>query len=323
MALPLAQADLLTIDALMAGIVEETVEEDALLSNLPFETISGYKQVSWNRESTLGAESQYIQPNEEIGESSPTFSNQTQTLSILADRVELDNFLVTTKDAVQSIEAAVIASKGKQMMRKFHDTFYYGSTSSDANAFNGLHSIVSSSLTIENGSGGSGAAGSLAELTQLLTTVKPGRADVIIMNRNLHRRISTPYISNVQFNIDHQTIGNLLTDYGEIPIMVTDYLKQTETLSGGSFASKTGGATGTIFAVKWGRSARSVPGANGVYNNDGILGIQACPMQVGGPIELSDKLGFARKMSWYHTVIQGSTLSLAAYTGLTDAAFTV
>ena len=87
MALPLAQADLLTIDALMAGIVEETVEEDALLSNLPFETISGYKQVSWNRESTLGAESQYIQPNEEIGESSPTFSNQTQTLSILADRV--------------------------------------------------------------------------------------------------------------------------------------------------------------------------------------------------------------------------------------------
>ena len=306
----------------MAGIVEETVEEDGLLGILPFEDLSGFKQVAWNRESTLPAESQYIAVNEEIQESAPTWSNQTQTLKILADRIEIDKFLSTTKDGIQSVVASAVASKGKQMLRKFHDTFYYGSNTSNGNEFDGLHSLLASAMTIEQGSGSSGAAGTLTELTQLITTIKPGKADALLMNRNMWRRLSVPYIGNVIYNIDKSTIGDMVPDYGGIPINVTDWITQTETVSGGSFSAKLGGATSTIFAVKMGRDARSVPGTNGIFNNNGLLGIQSGGLEMGVPHPLEKKLGFSIQLSWFHTMILGSTLSLAGYTGLTDAALT-
>ena len=323
MALPLAQADFLTHDQIMAGIVEETVEEDALFNYLPFEDLNGYKQVAWNRESTLPAESQYIGVNEEVAESTPTWSQQTDTLKILADRIEIDNFIASTKDAVQSIVAAAVASKGKQMMRKFHDTFYYGDASVNANQFSGLHTLLAAANTIEQGSGSSGAAGTLTELTQLATTIKPGSADALFMNRNMQRRLSVPYIANVQYNIDKSSIGDLVPDYAGIPIVVTDWLTMTEAVASWSFTTKLGGATTSIFAVKFGRDARVVPGTNGVYNNNGILGLQSGGMQIGPPHPLERKLGFSIQLHWYHTLILGSTLSLAAYTGLTDAALTV
>lgn len=321
MALPLAQADFLTHDLVMAGIVEETVEEDALFNYLPFEDLNGYKQVAWNRESTLPAESQYIGVNEEVAESTPTWSQQTDTLKILADRLEIDNFLASTKDAVQSVVGAAVASKGKQMMRKFHDTFYYGSSSTDSNTFDGLHSLVGSAadkLSIE----GNGTAPTLAELTDLATTIKPGSADALFMNRQMHRRLSNPYISTVTYNLDKSSIGDMVPDYAGIPIVVTDWITQTEGLSGSTYSDKTSGVTTTIFAVKFGRDARVVPGTNGVYQNNGILGLQSGGMQIGAPHPLERKLGFSIQLHWYHTLILGSTLSLAAYTGNTDATLT-
>ena len=325
MSLTLASADQLTHDLIFAGIVEETVEEDPLLSLLPFETVTGFKQVAYNRENNLGAESQYIGIDDTIDESTPTWTQVTETLKILADRMEIDRFLAETKNAVQNIEAAALAGKGKQMMRKFHDKFYYGDQTSNAHEINGLHSstILSSGQTIENGSSATGAAGTLTELTQLVTTVKPGRPDVLFCNRNMLRRFSSPYISNVQYNVNKDTIGDLLSDFAGIPLAITDYITMTEAISGGSFSTRTGGATTTMFAVKFGRGSRVVPGTNGVFNVDGVLGIQAGPMNVGMPQELVNKLGHSRKLWWYHDVIIGSTLSIAAYTGLTDAALTI
>ena len=323
MALPLAEADKLTTDLIWAGIVEETVEEDPLLMHLPFEGSSGYKQVVYNRENDLGAESQYIGPNEEIGESTPTWTQKTETLKILADRMEIDRFIAETKNAIQSVEAAALAGKGKQMMRKFHTTFYYGKSANNANEFDGLHSLVVSGQTIENGSGGTGAAGTLAELTELATKTRPGKPSMLLVNRNMLRRFSNPYIANVQYNINKESFGDLLKDYAEIPLMVTDYITQLENISGSTFDTRTGGLTTTIFALRWGRGARAVPGTNGVFNVDGILGIQAGPLQVGEAHPLEKKLGWSRQLWWFHSLIMGSTLSLASYDGLTDAAFTV
>jgi len=326
MAVSLSEANKLTRDYLFAGIVEETVEEDAVFARLPFENITGVQAV-WNRESSLGGESQYVQPNEEITESTPTWSKQSQTLSILADRAEFDNFLMQTKSDVQNVEDAIVASKAKQMLRKFADTFYYGVASGgSSNAFAGLHNIVSTSspdMTVAGGSSATGAPGSLAALNSLISLVKPGRPDALAMNRNLHNRLSTPYVANVQYNISPDNFGTMLANYSGIPLLITDYLTQTETISGSAFAAKTGGATGSIFGIKFGNDARALPGTGNVFNNNGLLGLQAGGLRVGEAIDLHNKDGFTRKLTWYHTLIQGSTLSLARYDGLTDAAWTV
>jgi hypothetical protein len=324
-ALPLASADNLTRDEVFAGIVEETIEEDFLLERLPFETISGFKQVTWNKENSLGGDSQWISVNEEVQESAPTWTSTSQALSILADRIELDRFLVETKDAVQPIEASALAGKMKQMLRAFSDNFYYGSNSSNANQYNGLHNLVSTSspdMVVAQGSGSTGAAGTLTNLTDLLTRTRPGKPDVAVMNRNLIRRLSAPYISNVQYNVDAGNFGNFLTQFAQVPIAVTDWLSMTETISGGTFSAKAGGATASILAMRFGKMARQVPNTGSVYNVNGILGIQAGPMQIGERHPLEKKIAFSRQVWWYHTVIQGTSYSLARMDGITDAAFT-
>lgn len=326
MAFLLAQADNLTHDMIIPGVAEQTVEEDPLLNYIPWVSSNGYKQVAWNRENSLGSESQWIEVNDEIQESAPTYSQQTTTLSILADRVEIDEFLVETKDAVQNVLQAVIASKAKQMMRKFHDTFYYGTAKgASSSAFAGLHNQVSTAspdMVRNAGSGATGGAGSLATLNATITDIKPGKPDHLLVNRTILRRLSAPYISNVQYNIGPQNFGVFLEAYSGIPLVVTDYLTQTETIASGTYSAKTGGSTTSMFAVKWGRDARTIPGTAQVFNNNGILGIQAGDMKIADPHPLEKKLGFSIKLKWYCTVILGSTLSLARYDGLTDAAWT-
>jgi hypothetical protein len=326
MALSLSEANKLTRDFVFAGIVEETVEEDSVLGLIPFENVTG-TQVVWNRENSLGADSQYIQPSEEIAESTPTWSKQTQTLSILADRAEFDNFLLQTKSDLQSVEMAIVASKAKQMLRKFMNTLYYGvATGGTSSAFAGFHNLVSTSspdMTVAEGSGSTGSAGQLNNLTELISLVKPGRPDALIMNRAMLRRLSSPYISNVQYNLDKNTFGDFLQAFAGIPIFVSDWITQTETISGGAFSAETGGATTTIFAVKFGKDSRVVPNTGSIFNNNGVLGIQSGGLKIGAAHELEKKDGFTRKLTWYHSLILGSNLSLARMDGITDAAWTV
>lgn len=325
MAFQLTDADYLTRDKVMAGISEETVEEDNLFSSIFFEDMGGHKQVNWNRENSLGSDAVFRGINEEIAESAPTYSQQTKTLSRMATRVELDRFLVTTKDAVQNVSMTALATKAKQVWRKFHDTFYYGDNSADSESFDGLHNIVSTSspdMVLAAGSGAVGAAGSLASLNNLITLVKPGRPDQLLMNRAMLRRLSAPYISNVQYNLDKNTFGDFIQAYAQIPISVTDFLTQTETIATATFSAKTGGATTSIFAIKWGRDARALPGTGAVFNNNGILGVQDGGITALPPHPMEKKAGWSFIIEWYVTLIQGSTLSLARYDGLTDAAFT-
>jgi len=327
MAFLLAQADFLTRDQLMAGVVEETVEEDTLLDQIMFEDIAGHKQVVWNRESSLGAVATFREVNEEIAESAPTYSNQTQALSILSTRVEIDNFEAQTKGAVQAVIPTVMATKFKQMWRQFHDTFYYGTAKgASSSAFAGLHNLVSTAtpdMTTAQGSGAVGAALSLANLDATISLVIPGKPDALIMNRNILNRLSAPYISTVTYNIDKNTIGDKIPDYGGIPIVVTDFVTQTETIATAAFSAKTGGATTTIFAVKWGRDARTLPGTGNVFNNNGVLGVQGGGLTALPPHAMEKKSGFSFIIEWYVTVILGSNLSLARIDGITNAAVVV
>jgi hypothetical protein len=323
MAMTLTNANNLTVEDLFRGVVEATLEEDELFNLLPFETIPGFKQFTYNKEGNLPAESQWIGPNDEVDESAPDFTQVTNTLKILADRIELDTFLVETKNAIQSVESANLASKSKMMMRRAMDSFYYGSTTTDPNQPNGLHNLVSTSspdMVLAEGSSATGAALSISNLVALADLVKPGRPHVFAMPKAIRARLSAPYINNVNFNIDAGNFGNLLGGFGSIPIMVTDFLVMTETISGSTFSAKTGGATGSIFAIQFGRQSRVVPGANEVFNNDGLIGVMGNNLTVGPRLPLTKKIGFTRQMWWWLDFILSSDFSLARLDGITDAA---
>jgi hypothetical protein len=178
-------------------------------------------------------------------------------------------------------------------------------------------------MTTAQGSGSTGAAGSLQNLDTTINLVKPGRPDVLAMNRNMLQRLSAPYIANVSYNIDKTTFGDKIPDYGGIPIVVSDFLTQTETISGDAFSAKTGGATTSIFPIKWGNDARTLPGTGSVFNNNGVLGVQGGGLTALPPHPMEKKSGFSFIIEWYVTVILGSNLSLARMDGITNAAWAV
>jgi hypothetical protein len=178
-------------------------------------------------------------------------------------------------------------------------------------------------MVVAEGSSATGSGLSLQNLDQMHALIKPGRPDALIMNRTMLRRLSAPYIANVQFNITKDSLGDFLPDYSGIPIAVTDFITQTETISGSTFSAKTGGATTSIFAVKFGRGAGTHVGSDRVFNNDGVLGVQGGGMRVFPPHQMEKKSGWSIIVEWYVTVILGSQLSLARIDGITDAAATV
>ena len=323
----LAQADYLTRDMLLAGVSETTVEEDELLRFLPFEDIQGHKQVAFNRENSLGADGSWREVNDEIAESAPTYTNVTQPLSILSTREEIDHFVVETKDAVQNVLATTVATKYKQMMRAFHDTFYYGTAKgAGSSAFAGLHNLVSTASpdqVVAQGSGSTGAALSLLNLDDMIGRVKPGKPSALLMNRNMLQRLSAPYVTTVHYNVNKDSFGDSIPDYGGIPIVVSDYLTQTETISGDTFSAKTGGVTASICAVRFGSESVVHPGSNSVFNNNGIMGVQGGGLKIRPPHQMEKKSGFSIILDWYVTVIMGAPLSVARIDGLTHAAVTI
>lgn len=323
MAATLTEVNKLSRNMLMAGVAEETVEEDTLLDFMMFDDLMGHTQVNWNRENSLGSDAVFRGINEEIAESAPTYSNQSATLKRLSTRIELDNFLMQTKNAVQDVTGTQLATKAKAMWRKFHSTFYYGDDSADPESFDGLHNLVTSGQTVNEGSGSTGGALALANLDTMINRVKPGKPDILAMNRNMVNRLSAPYLEAVHYNIDRTNFGSKLPAYADIPIVLTDWLTQTETIASGTYDAETGGATTSIFAVRFGKEARVIEGTGNVFNNNGVLGIQSGDMRVGAPVRMEKKDGISVILSWYVTVILGSTLSLARIDGITNAAVTV
>ena len=319
----LTDADYLSRAKVFPGVSETVVEEGPILNYQPFEGLDGHTQVSYNRENSLGIDSQFYNPNEEVTESAPTYTNVTDTLKIMRDREEIDHFLYTTKGAVQAVLPTQIASLAKRMWRRWNRNYYYGNKSNNAKQFDGLHALVSTSgpdQSVAEGSGATPGALSLANLSIIISLVKPGKPDALLMNRNMLRRLSEPYIANVGYRFDKNTFGDFISQFAEIPIIVDDFINQVETPASGDFSSELGSTSTSIFAIKFGRGSRQIPGTGNVFNVDGVLGIQDAPMQIRPPHDMEKKDGVSILARWYSSLILGSPYSLSRLGGISDAA---
>src|SRR5690606_17904692 len=134
--------------------------------------------------------------------------------------------------------------------------------SATSNEFDGLHKMIStlSGQQIHAGSGTTGGPLTTALMDQLVDLVISGEADFILMNKAIRRRMSQ-YLRTVgSYQTERTEYGNYWVMWQEVPILVTDFLLQTEAISGNAYSAKTGGATSSVFAVHLGEG-------------DGLVGI--------------------------------------------------
>ncbi|TET17095.1 MAG: phage major capsid protein [Dehalococcoidia bacterium] len=140
MAITLAEAEKLSTDVLLQGIIETVIKDSPILQELPFIQLVG-NALTYNQEWALPTVGWYA-VGDTWAESTPKFKQLTATLKVLGGDADVDNFLKATRSNIQDLEAAVIEQKAKALRHEFENCFLNGDISSDANPGDGLYKLL-------------------------------------------------------------------------------------------------------------------------------------------------------------------------------------
>ncbi len=293
MAMTKAEAAKLTNDLLLRGVIETIVRESQLLQLLPFMEVTG-TAVTYNREATMPAVSFY-DAGDTWTEATPTFTQVTANLKILGGDADVDNFLQATYADPNDLEAEVIASRAKAVAHKFSEGFLIGDSAVDAKSFDGLAKLIPASQRID--AGVNGGALTLDLMDQMMDLVRPGRPDVLMMSKRSRRKLSSlRRASGNLLETDRDQFGLRALFYDGIPIVVDDFVPDTETLG-------TGTALSSIYALKLGQGV-------------GVMRLEHGGVQIERVGELETKDATRNRIKWYASIALFSELGVARLRGI-------
>ena len=309
MAWTLTEAQKMSNTVLLKGIIQTIVTESDVLKFLPFRPVVG-NSLTYNQETTQPT-ADFFASGDTWNESTGTRTQQTAALKILGGDADMDEFERVTLSDQNDLEAVLLEEKAKAVAYVFDKKFIYGDASVASKEFSGLHKLVSTAspaMVIDQGSGTTGAAMSLYNLDKTVDLVKPGRPDALVMNKTIRRRLRNFYrsTSTYSFRMEVGEDGKPMEYYGDIPILLDDFILQTETIASGTYSSSTGGLSSSVFAMKFGVAD--------------LCGLQNGSIQTVRVGMLESKDATRWRLRWYCGVALFSTLSLARLDGCTDAA---
>jgi hypothetical protein len=299
MALLKTEAEKLSNNDLVAGVIEEIIDKEDLLAVLPFSKVNG-KAYVYNRENTI-SEGVFVDPNTDITEEASTFTTVTTVLKILAGDVDVDKFLDATMGDTNSQKALQIAAKAKGMARKFRRTLAIGDSGTTTEEFDGVATLVAAGQTFA--AAADGAALTLEMLDEILDYV-PNGADVLMMRSGTSRALRALLRASGGLEPAHvmmENFGRPMLTHNGIPIIVNDFLPDDE-------VQGTETASCSVYAMR----LNEVDGLHGLYGGDnaGIV------VEDIGTVQNRDAT--RTRMKWYCGTALKSTKSLARLTGITD-----
>jgi len=267
----LSEYQKLANDDVTAGVFDNIITASELAPFLQFTSFSGNSLV-YNRESTLGAAATH-QVGDIWADTEPTYTKKTVSLTTVGIQHPLDRFAMQTADNVQSQEAVLLSKMAKSIARKLEDLLVTGNSGSTSTEPEGLTSLLISDsrlLMMDDGSQPSTIAGAETELTldrldAMIDLVENGKPDFLMMNKTMRRKITAlarATGSGVILN-SADMFGHQYTLYNGIPIVINDYISNSETYeNSGAWGSSS--AT-TIYALKTGEANQ---GWTVIHNGD-------------------------------------------------------
>lgn len=299
MALLRADAERLSNNQLVAGVIEEIIQRDAIYALLPWVGTNN-KAYVYNRENALPTINFY-DPNEAIGEGATTFTTVTVLLKIMAHNVDVDKFLSGTMNDTNNQIATQLQFAAKAVDMKFRETMIIGDSAVNAKSFDGMRKLCTSGQTIYAGTNGGAITFDL--LDELIHSV-PNRPDALFMRYGTYRALRALMRSlggTVPEHIKLKDFDGLVPAYDGIPILLSDYLPANETRG-------TSDVTCSIFAARM----NTVDGLHGIYG-DPTAGIV---VENIGTREDYDANRW--RLKWYVSMALKSTRSLSRLAGVTS-----
>jgi hypothetical protein len=302
-------AELLSNNQLISGVIDEIINRDDLFAVLPFVGVTG-KAYVYNRESTLGS-ADFLDPNDPVNESAAAFTEIVAKLRILAGDVDVDKFLQSTMGDTNDQMAIQIAKKAKAVGRMFHQTLATGDSGVNPKAFDGLPVLATQAQALAASVGGSqlvsagvnGSALTLSMLDELCDAV-PNGADVLVMRRGTIRAFRALLRATYGTDAVMQQLENfgrpMLTHNG-IPVIMNEFLSGAETAG-------TNAATSSVYALR----VNELDGLHGLYGggNAGLV------VENIGTVQNKDATRI--RVKWYAGLALKSTRSIARLSGVTN-----
>ena len=302
MALLKAEAEKLSNNQLVSGVIDQIIERDDLFSVLPFTGVNG-KAYVYNRENSLGS-ADFLDPNDAVNESAATFTEVVAKLRILAGDVDVDKFLQTTMGDTNDQMAIQIAKKAKAVARAFHQTLATGDSTVNPKAFDGLPTLAAAAPNTQLvDAGTNGNALTLSMLDQLCDAV-PNGADVIVMRRGTIRAFRGLLRATYGTDAVMQQLENfgrpMLTHNG-IPVIMNEFLAGDEDKGSNS-------DTCSVYALR----LNELDGLHGLYggNDAGIV------VENIGTVQNKDATRI--RLKWYTGLALKSSRSIARLKGVTN-----
>lgn len=299
MALLLAEAQKLSNNTLVAGVIEEIINKEDLFAILPFTQVNS-KAYVYHRENTL-ATADFLDPNDAVNEGATSFTEVVATLKILAGDVDIDKFLQATMSDSNDQMAIQVAKKAKALAIAFKTAL--GAQTTAAKTFDGLKVLTTAGQTLNSvTANANGTALTFSALDALVDQV-PNGPDVLIMHRNAiraYRALLRAAGGNDGAIVQMDNFGRAMLTHNGIPIIANDYLSVAET---------EGSSTGICTSVYAAR-LNEVDGLHGLYGGDaaGIV------VENVGTVQSKDATRI--RLKWYCGTALKSTKSLARLRGV-------
>jgi len=166
----------------------------------------------------------------------------------------------------------------------------------DTKSFDGIHRLIPAGQTLTMGA--NGGALTLAKLDELIDAVKPGRPELLLMSKRTRRKLkdlrrTAGYMLETSIN----QFGQQVETYDGIPLVVDDFVPDTQTLGSGTNLS-------TIYALKFGQGA-------------GLMGLEHGGITIERVGELETKDATRTRIKWYTGLALFSELGCAKLEGIT------
>jgi hypothetical protein len=266
MALTLTEGNKYSITNIKGYVIDRLGKDSEILAHLPFEEILG-NSLTYDTVTTRSGAAFY-----EVGdtwtESTPSLTQATAVLRILGGDADVDNFLLKTRSNHIDLKGTVLEDKIKAVREKYLDTFYYGSNSSNAKEFDGMHTLMTSTTynTVHAGSG-TGTALSIAKLQQAIDLITGWKPTHIAMSKALRRGINV-YLDSIgdKFVTTRDDYGHMIEHFRGLKVIVDDHIVDVETAASGAYSASSGGANTSLFIFSFAPKA-----ACGIHSGDQVM----------------------------------------------------
>jgi hypothetical protein len=244
MGLTLLEAAKSERDPARLAVIRELAEGE-LISVIPFQNVEG-EGVFYDVEAELPAVG-FRGVNESLDATYGVLNPQAEKLKIMGAEIDVDTAIIDMRGP-QAI-ADQVQMKVRSMRLTFEDQFINGDESANPRAFDGLRRRINVGSSQAISMGGALSLSALDELIDACDAA--GGQKVLIMNKKMRRRLNTASRNSSIggfINYTQNEFGRSVTQYGDVPIIVTDVNAQNQAVQPFTEAS----SSTSIYCVAFG-----------------------------------------------------------------------